>query len=124
LGLKEWRDRETLMFEKLKAEQFLRARQDLVAIKETTIKKAQELDDKWKDFDEKNQAINSELVERATAFKDKLTSLAKPLGQIAGQVSSVIDSSILGYIGTILDPRNLLSLESSVEHQPRQASCG
>ncbi len=93
LGLKEWTDRETLMYEKLKAEQFLRARQDLITSKETSIQAAKMLDDKWKDFDEKNQAINSELVEKENAFKDKLTGWAKVVGEAAGQFSSAIGSS-------------------------------
>ena len=89
LGLKTWVDRETLMWEKLKAEQFLRARADLISIKDASVQAANMLDEKWKGFDQANQAINSALVELDERFKDKLTLY----GEFAGKLAKLINQA-------------------------------
>jgi hypothetical protein len=90
LGLAEWTDRETQMFESLNAERFLRARLDLIALKEETTQAAKLLDDKWNEFYEQTQTVNSELVEKQIAFKDKLTDWAKTSGDAAALASQAL----------------------------------
>lgn len=98
LGLAEWTDREAQMYESLKAERFLRARQDLIAMREETTQAAKLLDDRWNEFYEQTQAVNSELVERQIAFKDKLTKWAKTSGDAAALLSQAMGgaSGVLG----------------------------
>jgi hypothetical protein len=101
LGLAEWTDRETQMYESLKAEQFLRARQDLIAMKEETTQAAELLDDKWNEFYEQTQTVNSELVEKQIAFKDKLTNWAKTSGDAAALLSQAT-GGVPGVLGAAL----------------------
>jgi hypothetical protein len=101
LGLAEWTDRETQMYESLKAEQFLRARQDLIAMKEETTQAAELLDDKWNEFYEQTQTVNSELVEKQIALKDKLTNWAKTSGDAAALLSQAM-GGVPGVLGAAL----------------------
>jgi hypothetical protein len=85
----------------LKAEQFLRVRQELIAMQEQIMEAAGTLDEAWKAFDENNQALNAELVKSADDYKNKLTSWAEVAGNAADVFSQAIGGGS-GMLGTAL----------------------
>jgi hypothetical protein len=111
LGLRDWTDRETQMFESLKAEDFLRARQNLITLKEQTTEAAGMLDQTWKDFDQRNLAVNSEIVQKENAFKDQLTSWARVAGDAADLLSQAIGGAH-GLLGQALTTIKILGKNS------------
>ena len=48
------------------------------------------LDQKWSEFEQQNQALNSEIVQKQTAFKDQVTAWARVAGEAAENLSRAV----------------------------------
>ncbi len=104
LGLQEWASREMQLFESLRAEQFLRARQSLIVMRKETVEATKTLAETWRAFDETNSALNAELVKSSTEFKNKLTEWAVMAGNGADLLGQVIGggSAALSSVLTVI----------------------
>jgi hypothetical protein len=94
LGLTEWSDRERRIYDVLKAEDFLRARQSLIAKKEELIQAAEALQELSDQFFNETDSRNAELDEAAAASREKLYALTRKGTIVAGAASAVTTGTL------------------------------